>query len=458
MKNINLKVKYMDKILIAEDEKVTRLMLCDILRKDGFHVVEAENGREAVEFFKKEAPSAVILDIEMPVMGGIEAIRLLKAVDSTIPIIIATAHGDISTAVETMQLGAYDFLVKPVEAGKLIVIVRRAIEKLKLERELRRLHVSEEASIERALGKGPSTKKVVEQIKQVGDSDFSVIIQGETGTGKTLLARILHNISKRANKEFVRIDLGAVPETLVESEFFGYEKGAFTGAVAGKKGFFEIAEGGTAFFDDLENISPFVQSKLLTIMDSKVIHRLGGRKPISSDVRIIAASSMDLQKRVTEGKFREDLFFRLGEFIITLPPLRERKDDIPFLAKRFLEDAAMELNKPITGIKPEYMDYLMQYSWPGNIRELKNVIRRAALLCDSGEISREHIVFLVGKEEDSRLLPNKSMPLKDAVGDVEKRLIRKTLEETNGNKAKAAAILQIDIKTLRSKMTEYGIE
>lgn len=448
----------MDKILIAEDEKVTRLMLADILRKDGFQIVEAENGREAVELFKKEAPSAVILDLEMPVMSGIETIGALKAIDHAIPIIIATAHGDISIAVETMKLGAYDFLVKPVEPGKLIVIVRRAIEKLKLERELHRLHVSEEASIERALGKGPSAKKLIEQIKQVGASDFSVIICGETGTGKTLLARILHNISKRADKEFVRIDLGAVPETLVESELFGYEKGAFTGAVAGKKGFFEIAEGGSAFFDDLESISPFVQSKLLTIMDSKVIHRLGSTKPINLDVRIIAASSEDLKKHIVEGKFREDLFFRLGEFIITLPSLRERKDDIPFLSKRFAQDAGMELNKPINGINQDALDYLMQYQWPGNIRELKNVIRRAALFCNGGEITREYIVFLLEEKGNGSEPLVSIVPLKEAVGAVETRLIKKTLEQTKGNKAKAASILQIDIKTLRSKMDEYGLE
>src|SRR5574337_406669 len=258
----------MDKILIAEDEKVTRLTLARILQREGMHIIEAEDGREAVKLFRREPPSVVILDMMMPVMSGLETIRELKAIDQSVPVIIATGRGDISSAVETMKLGAYDFLVKPIEPGKLIMTVRRALEKHGLEQELSRLHIAEDASLERFMGKTLAMKKIAEQLKQVAGTDFSVIIQGEPGTGKSLLARILHNVSRRAAEKFVKIDLASLPETIVEGELFGYEKGAFTGAVQSKPGFFEAADGGTAFLDELENISPAVQSKLLGVLES----------------------------------------------------------------------------------------------------------------------------------------------------------------------------------------------
>lgn len=445
----------MDKILIAEDEKVTRLSYCRILQKEGFHVIEAQNGLEAVDIFDRERPQAVLLDLKMPVMDGVEAIGRLKGIDPSVPVIIVTAHGDISTAVETMKLGAYDFLTKPVEPGKLVLTVKRAVEKLSLEKEISRLHAFEDLSLESTLGKSPVMKKIVEQVKKVAASDLSVIIQGETGTGKTLLAKLIHGISSRAKKDFVKIDLANIPETLVESELFGYEKGAFTGATTVKKGFFETAEGGTVFLDDLENLSPFVQSKLLTVLENRLIYRLGGRKSLNLNLRIIAATHSDMQRSVIDGKFREDLFFRLGEFIITLPPLRKRAEDIPFLAAKFLDDASAEMNMPIKGMSIDAMNCLKGHHWHGNIRELKNVIRRAALLSGGVEIGADHIEFLLemkGKEGGLQ-----TIPLKEALANVEKEFIIKALEVTRGNKAKASAILQVDVKTLRSKMAEYGI-
>ncbi len=245
----------MDKVLIAEDEKVTRVTLARILEKEGVQVIQAVDGLQALEAFRREAPSAVILDIMMPVMNGLDTIRALKDLDASVPVIIATGRGDISSAVETMKLGAYDFLVKPVEPGKLIMTVKRALEKHRLDRELLRLHIAENASLERFMGKAPAMKRIAEQLKQVAVTDFSVIIQGETGTGKTLLAKILHNLSGRAARIFMKIDLGSMAESIIEGELFGYEKGAFTGAVQAREGFFEAAAGGTAFLDDLENIS-----------------------------------------------------------------------------------------------------------------------------------------------------------------------------------------------------------
>jgi DNA-binding NtrC family response regulator len=449
----------LDKILIAEDEKVTRLTLARILEKEGLQIVEATDGRQAVELFRRESPSVVILDIMMPVMNGMDTIRELKEIDPSVPVIIATGRGDISSAVETMKLGAYDFLVKPLEPGKLIMSIRRALEKHGLEQELNRLHVSEKASLERFMGKTPAMKRIAEQLKQVAATDFSVIIQGETGTGKSLLAKILHNISRRADRKFVKIDLGSMPETILESELFGYEKGAVTGAVQTRPGFFEAADGGTAFLDDLENVNSFVQSKLLNVLESRETFRLGSRKAISLDIRFIAATNEDLQKSVQEGKFREDLFYRLGEFIINLPPLRERVDDIPFFVNGFLDTAVSELNLRAKGISSDAIDLIIRHSWPGNLRELKNVIRRAVLLSGHKEIGPDHIEFLLkSRDQEDAGSDDALVPLREAVSTVEKKLIRKALATTKSNKAKAAELLQIDVKTLRSKMTEHGIE
>jgi len=447
----------MEKVLIAEDDKVTRTALTRILEKDGLQVIQANDGRQAVDLFKRESPSVVILDIMMPVMGGMDTMRELKELDSSVQVIIATGHGDISTAVETMKLGAYDFLVKPVEPGKLIISVRRALEKHRLERELTRLHTSENASLDRFVGKTPTMRRIAEQLKQVAATDFSVIIQGETGTGKTLLAKILHNISRRADKAFVKIDLASMAETIIEGELFGYEKGAFTGAVQAQRGFFEAADGGTAFLDDLENVPASIQSKLLGVLESRVVCRLGGRKSISLNIRFIAATNTDIQKSVREGKFREDLYFRMGEFIMTLPPLRERKEDIPFFAEKFCEAASSELKVPSKTISSEAFERLKIHPWPGNLRELKNVIRRAVLLTEGREVGPEHLEALFSSHEDSGEDAS-LMPLREAVSGVEKTLIRKALDTTKGNRAKAAELLQIDVKTLRTKMSEHDIE
>jgi DNA-binding NtrC family response regulator len=447
----------MEKILIAEDEKVTRVSLARVLEKEGLSVVEAADGAQAVDLFRRESPLVVLLDLNMPVMDGREAIQAIKELEASAPVIIITASGDLSTAIELMKLGAYDFLVKPIEPGKLIITVRRALEKRRTDRELNRLHISESASLERFTGKSPAMRRIAEQLRQVSATDFSVIIQGETGTGKTLLAKILHNMSRRAAREFVKIDLGAMMETIIESELFGYEKGAFTGAVQTQEGFFETANGGTAFLDDLENAPLSVQSKLLSVLESREVCRLGGRKTIKLDIRIVAATNVDIRKSVQDGKFREDLFFRLGEFIITLPPLRERMEDIPFFAAKFCENAASELKSPVRQVGGKALDLMMSYPWPGNVRELKNVVRRAALLSDGKEIGPEHVEFLLGKRGETGDV-HALMPLREAIGGVEKSLIKKVLETTKGNRARAAEILQVDVKTLRSKMLEHGIE
>ncbi|GER93206.1 sigma-54-dependent Fis family transcriptional regulator [hot springs metagenome] len=447
-----------NKVLIVEDSKTTRLILRRMLEKEAYAIYEAANGIEAINIFSKDKPDVVILDLNMPGMDGIQTINEIKKIDASIPVIVVTSQGDMSTAVETMKLGAYDFLVKPVEAGKLIVTVKRAIEKLYLQKEISSLHESVDKSLEWTLGSSNAMKKVIEQIKQVAQSDFSIIIQGETGTGKTFVANIIHNLSKRSNKPFIKIDLSAIPETLVESELFGYEKGAFTGAIVNKSGFLKIADGGTILIDELENLSPMVQSKLLSVVENMTIYPLGSKKPITVDVRIIAATNKDIKSNVIEKKFRDDLFYRLGEFIISLPPLRSRVEDIPFFAKKFIIDACSELNKGILDIDEDTIEILKRHTWPGNLRELKNVLRRAVLFSNEGRIKSEHLKFLIEDKEYisyNDLYP--IMPLKDAISSLEKKLIMKALEIYNWNKTKVSAALQIDHKTLNTKIKEYQI-
>ncbi|MBI5888148.1 MAG: sigma-54-dependent Fis family transcriptional regulator [Deltaproteobacteria bacterium] len=455
----------MNSVLIVEGEKAARLAICRILQKEGFNVIEASNGKEAVDYFKKNAPLSVILDLKMPVMGGIDTIDRLKSIDASVPIIVVTGLNDAFSVMETMRLGAYDFITKPVEPAKLVSSVKRGVEKLRMEREAARLTASGDESIESIFGRSPAIRKAIERLKQVAATDFSVIIEGETGTGKTFLAKAMHNMSKRAGKAFVKIDMGAIPLTLMESELFGYEKGAFTGASFTRKGFFESADGGSIFIDELENAPPIVQSKLLGVVEDKAVYRIGSRRPIVMDIRIIAATSADIQESITEERLREDLFYRMGEFVIKLPPLRERTEDIMFFAGKFLEESAAELGQPVKELDAKTIDSLTGYHWPGNIRELKNVIRRAALLSGGSAIKAEHLELSFGKDEKEKdgkgLSPFKGLhlvSLRDSVSAVEKEMIIKALESTKNNKAKAASILRIDTKTLRSKIQEYGIE
>jgi DNA-binding NtrC family response regulator len=449
------------KVLIVDDEKILRLSLSEILSHNGFSPVDASSGRRAMEIFEKEKPSAVILDLKMPEMDGIETMHELKKIDPDVPVIIITAHGDVPTAVESIKLGAYDFIVKPPKFDRLIVTLKRAVEKYELERKVKDLNKALETSLEYTFGKSQHMKAIIKQIQQVANSDFSVIIQGETGTGKTTIARVIHEMSQRANGSFITLDIGAIPETLVESELFGYEKGAFTGAGKKKKGFFETASGGTIFIDELQNVSTYIQGKVLRAVEEKKIFPLGSTNPVEVDVRIIAATNTDIKHAVKEGKIREDLFFRLSEFIIALPPLRERIDDIPFFANRFFIEACAELNKQMYEIADDALSLLKQYPWPGNVRELKNVIRRAVLLSSNGTISPGHFNFIIeDKYEEKSDLP--LMPLKElsaiTTRDVERKAIKQALETTKGNKSKAASMLQIDYKTLLTKIKEYNIQ
>jgi DNA-binding NtrC family response regulator len=367
-----------------------------------------------------------------------------------------TAHGDIPTAVEAIQKGAYDFTIKPPDFDKLIFALRRAVERRKLESEVKRFSNALDLSLEHMFGSSPAIKKIVDQITQVAGTNLSVIIQGETGTGKTFIANAIHSVSNRARKAFVRVDMGLVPDTLFESELFGYRKGAFTGADRHKAGYFENANSGTIFIDEIENIPLHIQGKLLSVLDEKRIYPLGSTTPVSIDVRVVAATNRDIRQCVMSKSFREDLYYRLGEFVIKVPPLRERSEDIPFFVNKFILDAGTELNRQIREISGDALTLLVNHSWPGNVRELKNVVRKAVLM-SVGDVIDKHVVgpLLTEFQVEEK---TSSLSIKDAVRDVEKRKIKEALRRTNGNKTRSAELLCISYKNLLDKIKIYGLE
>jgi DNA-binding NtrC family response regulator len=396
----------------------------------------------------------------MPQMDGITVLSHLKSISPDVPVVILTAHGDVPTAVRAIKEGAYDFMLKPVEMERLALTLERAIEKNELVREVKRLNSAVEASLESVLGRSEPIKQVIRQIRQVTQSDFSILVQGETGTGKSFLAKLIHRLSRRAEHPFVVVDMGVIPESLVESELFGYERGAFTGADRSRKGFFELASKGTILVDELENMSAFVQAKLLSVVEQKQIRPVGGSKEIPVDLRIIGATNTDLLQAVKEKRFREDLYFRLNEFSITVPPLRHRVEDIPLLAQSFLSDAGTELNKQAKELSDEVLQILTRHSWPGNIRELKNVIRRALLFSDDGVIRPQDLeLYSVHEPQENIFLSVR--PLKEITGlvvrEAERKAILNALTSTGGNKSRAASLLQIDYKTMLTKVKDYNI-
>jgi DNA-binding NtrC family response regulator len=445
----------MKTVLVVDDDSELRSIIDEILSMEGFSTRQASDGKEALKVFPSLSPDAVLLDLKMPGMGGIETMEALRRIDTSVPIIILTAFGDIPTAVKAVKMGAYDFVAKPPDFEKLALTVDKAIEKGALQKEIQRVTNVLKSSLENLLGKSAAMKEVIKQVSQVAQTDFSVIIQGETGTGKSFVANTIHSISNRADKPFVRVDISVIPETLVESELFGCIKGAFTGAEKDRPGYFRIANSGTIFIDDIENMSPHIQGKLLGVMEDKKVSPVGNTKSIDVDFRVITATNRDLEECVGEGSFRSDLFYRLGEFMITLPPLRSRTDDIRFFMEKFLLDSCAELNRNVMGFSDEAADILMRHPWPGNIRELKNVVRRATLRAEGDMIEKDCIdFFAVAAIESSS---DMSFSLKGATQALEKKMIRQALERQNGNKSRAAIQLGISYPSLLSKIKDYGL-
>lgn len=452
----------METILIVDDNKDLQFTLSNIVESEGYNVLTAGEGAKALKLVKANTPDLVLLDMRLPGMDGMKVLEEIKKFDKNIIVVMLTAFGDVKGAVNAMRLGAFDYLTKPFDNEELIIIIKKALDTQNLSKEVESLRrqLDEKTLLDEAIGQSSEFKYVLKQIQIIAPTNMTVMIQGESGTGKEIVCRLIHKLSLRKDHQLIAIDCGAIPDTLVESELFGHEKGAFTGADAQKQGKFEQAHGGTLFLDELTNLTEVNQMKLLRVIEERKLQRLGGKKIIDADVRIIAASNVKLHDAVTNGKFRSDLFYRLNEFHINLPLLKDRKDDIPILAKYFLDLANSELSKNVKGFTPDAAKQLLTYSWPGNVREIKNVVRRAVLLCESGQITQAELGFDNNIfQQDNKTEPAKESgnSLEDATRNVEREIIRKALEQTGGNKIKAAQLLRMNRKTLYRKIKSLGI-
>ncbi len=455
----------MTKILVVDDEAEIRSLLAAVLQSKGYEVVTAEDGAAALQAVPRERPAVILMDLSMPRMNGMDALPELKRLDPELPVIICTAHADLATAVRAMKLGAYDYLTKPFDVELLILTLERAVERHRLHSRIEELkRQGQGSSLAERMGGSPLIAQVIQQVAQVAESNFTVLVQGETGTGKELVARAIHQQSPRRQSPFVAVDCGAIPETLVESELFGHERGAFTGAQARREGHFQLAKSGTLFLDEIGNVPLATQAKLLRALEQREVHPLGGARAVTVDARIIAATNSELEESVKAGRFRADLYYRLSEFTIALPPLRSRREDIMHLSQRFLDEVSMELRRPVRRISDEAMQVLLHHDWPGNVRELRNVVRKAALLA-TDVVTPAHIPALsasapaharAGAEPVGEDLSLREVAELAAV-QAEREVIRHVLESTKGNKSQAARLLRTDYTTLHAKMKRYGI-
>lgn len=435
------------RVLVADDERFMAEMLQEILEEEGMLVETALDGKRALEKFHSSSFDLVLLDLRMPELSGMDVLREIKKADLDVPVVVITAYGSVDNAVEALKMGAYDFVTKPFKIEELKNIVHRALELERLRRERNYLldELREEFCFEGVIGDSPKMREVMQVAQAVARTDATVLIYGESGTGKELLARSIHFQSDRKDNPFVVVNCGAITETLLESELFGHEKGAFTGAHARKLGKFELADGGSIFLDEVGEMSPAMQVKLLRVLQDRTFERVGGTVAITVNVRVIAATNRDLKKMVREGTFREDLYYRLNVIPLELPPLRERKEDLPALCDFLIAKHCRRLHKTIRGVSPQAMRLLKRYSWPGNIRELDNVIERAIIL------SQDEVLGV----EDLRIF---EAPLKEnwkTLQEVEKEYIERVLEYTGDDLEKAAAILGISLEDLERKLATF---
>jgi two-component system nitrogen regulation response regulator GlnG len=449
-------------VLIADDEADTRWMLSVLVRGEGLDPVEALDGESALDILRRGPVDVALLDMKMPGMDGLEVLRQARRLGVEVPIIVLTGFGDVTTAVEAMKNGAFDYVTKPFDNAKLLAGIRLALRSPSPRARAEETHLP----LHEIMGPSEQVQRLSVDIARVAPTDFTVIVTGETGAGKEVVARAIHGASRRAGAPFVPVDCGSIPPTLMESELFGHEKGAFTGADRARPGKLEAASGGTLFLDEISNMDLALQAKLLRALQEKQICPVGGTKERKVDIRVVAATNEDLCPLVAAGRFRRDLHHRLHEFAVRVPPLRERRADIAFLAQRFLRLTNAELHKQVEGISDAALALLRDSNWPGNVRELRNVMRRAVLLAEV-EIRPEHLSFLDGPERawamaaDLGVEPYDGLPLREAVRRavqrVEQKVIQEVLQRTGGNKARAARILRVDYKTLHGKVKEYGI-
>src|SRR5690349_14297903 len=448
-----------ERVLIVEDEPSTRLGLTELVSTWGFTTESAADGEEALQRLTAFRPSIVISDLVMPRMGGLELLRALKEEGTAITTVILTAQGTVETAVEAIKEGAYDYLTKPVEPQRLKILLDKIVERQDTLREVKALRkqLREHGSFGKMIGNSPQMRKVYQTIEQASPTQANVLIWGESGTGKELVAQTIHQLSPRGQMPFVPINCAAIPETLLESEIFGHEKGAFTGASDRREGCFELSDRGTLFLDEIAEMTPATQVKLLRVLQERKFRRLGGRNEQSVDVRVIAATNVNPSEAVRVGKLREDLYYRLNVFAIELPTLRQRKEDLSLLMQAFLAEFNERNKKNVSALDPAAMRILEQYNWPGNVRELRNVIERAVILAPGEFIEEKHLPPLVTEAPEIASKPTLSIAPGTTVEEAERRLILMTLEHTRDNKTRAAEILGISLKTLHNKLNKLRL-
>jgi len=451
------------KILVVDDEHLIRWSLEQNLKKQGYEVLSAGSGEDALKILREENPHLMLLDIQLPGINGIEVLERAKEIDEEVIVIMVTALGVLETAVKAMRLGAHDYINKPFNLDELAIVIKKALETGELKREVAHLRSEQTRryGISNLIGEGRHMKNVLAMVEKVARSDAStVLIQGESGTGKELVAKAIHYESARADKPFMAINCAAVPETLLESELMGHEKGSFTDAKAQKRGLFEIADGGTIFLDEIGDMEPGMQAKLLRVLEERSFRRIGGTKDIQVDVRIISATNKDLLKAIEEKTFRNDLYYRLQVIPIYLPPLRERREDILVLVQHYIDFFNREFGKNVKGISKMAEKFLMEYNWPGNIRELRNIIERAIILENEETLLLEHLPQeIVAKAGGAGLggpMNFRIPPEGVDIEDLERELIRQALEISDGNQSKAAKKLNLGIDAFRYRMKKFG--
>ena len=438
-------------ILIVDDELIMRESLSGWLERDGHQVQTASSGEEAIELFKKAKFDVLLVDIKMEGISGLEVLKIVKEMDDDVAVVLITAYGSISTAIDAMKNGAYDYLLKPFDPNELGVIIEKILGNQAQLRENQYLKAQHQERIrfESLIGQSQPMQTIFDLICSVAPQDTTILITGETGTGKGLAAKAVHTQSTRCDGPFVAVNCGALPEHLMETELFGYQKGAFTDAKETKKGRLELAHGGTLFLDEIGEISMRMQIDLLRVLEDGIFYRVGGTQPLKADFRVIAATNRDLAKAIQDGTFRQDLFYRLNVISFEMPSLRQRTEDIPLLAEHFLYRFSMETNKTVEKISRAALDEMMLYGWPGNVRELENAIERAVVVCNERRIEPEHLPILCAPA---------SSPAAGSLKEMEKEHIIQILERTNWNITKSAKILEVDRSTLYSKINRYGIQ
>ena len=443
-------------ILIIDDEKNIREGLGAALEMDGYTVFLAADGKQGLEILERGDIDLVITDLKMPEVSGEEILAKVTGETPGIPVIVLTGHGTIDSAVDAMRKGAYDFLTKPVNLDRLSLLVKRALERreISLQNSVYRKEIEGKTTFENMIGKSHEIQKVFDLVKKVAPSKASVLITGESGVGKEMIANALHNLSPRKDKPFIKVHCAALSDSLLESELFGHEKGAFTGAIAMKRGRFELAHEGTIFLDEIGEISQNVQVKLLRVIQERKFERVGGEETLDVDVRIIAATNRNLEEEIKKGNFREDLYYRLNVVNINVPPLRERKDDIPIMVNNFIRKFSKENNKNITTVDTKAKNALYSYDWPGNIRELRNCIEGAVVIAEGNTLRLEDLPPAVRKSQENSSI---SIPAGTDMDTAEKIIIRETLLFCQGNKSKTAQVLGIGRKTLHRKLLEMNL-